>query len=87
MMTAMAQLEQLYEAHKSHIVAIGECGLDAHYPGYQDNKDLQLLLFDLQCALARKLQLPIVIHSREQFSDTLQILKEYTDLKIYMHCR
>lgn len=31
--------------------------------------------------------MPLVVHSRDAFQDTLEILKEYTDLTIYFHCR
>lgn len=41
----------------------------------------------MQCDLARENQLPIVIHSRDAFQETFDILKNYSDLKIYFHCR
>lgn len=40
----------------------------------------------MQCDLARENQLPIVIHSRDAFQETFDILKNYSDLKIYFHC-
>ncbi len=84
---AMAGLRKLYEDHPDEIVAIGECGMDAHYPDYDKVKDIQQELFHAQCSLARELGLPVVIHSRDQFADTLEVIKNYTDLKIYFHCR
>ena len=84
---AMEGLRKLYEDHPDEIVAIGECGMDAHYPDYEKVKGVQQELFHAQCLLARELGLPVVIHSRDQFPDTLEAIKNYTDLKIYFHCR
>ncbi len=66
------------------IVGIGEIGLDYHYEN--TDKDLQKEVFISQLDLARKYKLPVVIHSRDAFNDTLEILKNYTDLKIDLHC-
>lgn len=81
------ELRKLYEKHPNEIVAIGECGVDAHYPDYDQHTWLQQELFDAQCSLARELKLPIVTHSRDQFNNTLEVIKSYTDLKVYFHCR
>ena len=56
------------------IVAIGEIGLDYHYP--DTNRELQQHWFVRQLALAREVHLPVVIHSRDAASDTMQIMKE-----------
>ncbi|MBO4515959.1 TatD family hydrolase [bacterium] len=44
-------------------------------------------MFDKQMKLARKYNLPVVIHSRDDFEPTYEILENYKDLKIYVHCR
>jgi TatD DNase family protein len=44
-------------------------------------------LFALHCDLAQELGLPLVVHSRAAFDQTLDVLKNYKDLKIYFHCR
>ncbi len=80
-------LRYIYENNTSHVVAIGECGMDAHYEWYEKHKWLQQELFDAQCKLAQELRLPIVIHSRDQFEDTYEIIKHYTGLDVYYHCR
>ena len=41
----------------------------------------------MQCDFARELGLPIVIHSRDAFEETLEILELYSDLTVYIHCR
>lgn len=66
------------------IVGIGEIGLDYYHN--KENKEEQKKLFIDQLDLARKHSLPVVIHSREAGEDTLNILKNYSDLKIILHC-
>jgi len=77
--------EQLQD-HKEYVVAIGEWWIDAHYEWYNTRKSIQAYAFEQQCLLAREYDLPIVIHSRDQFEDTLDIIKHYADLKVYYHC-
>jgi len=65
------------EALAAHpkVVAIGEIGLDYHYDF--SPRDLQRSLFIEQLQLARQLKLPITIHTREAWEDTVAILKEH----------
>ena len=83
----MQLLKDLYTQHREHIVGIGECGIDLHY----ENKDTSLVLqqevFEQHCDLAQELDLPVVIHSRDGFPETFDVLKKYPDLTIYFHCR
>lgn len=65
-------------------MAIGEIGLDYYWR--DDNKEKQKEIFIKQLNLARKLNLPAVIHQRSSKEDTMEILKNYTDLKIQIHC-
>lgn len=82
----ITQLEQQYFENQDNIIAIGECGIDLYG---SDNPPLehQQTLFKLQANLAKKLNLPLVIHSRDGFEATMEVLKDFTDLKIYFHCR
>lgn len=66
------------------IVGIGEIGLDYHY--VSDNKKLQKDIFVKQMDIAKKYNKTVVIHSRDAILDTVNIIKEYQDLKIVMHC-
>lgn len=66
------------------IVGIGEIGLDYHY--VSDNKELQKDIFIKQMNIARKYNKTVVIHSRDAILDTVNIIKEYQDLKTVMHC-
>jgi TatD DNase family protein len=54
--------------------AVGEIGLDYHYDF--SPRDVQQAVFRAQIRLARDLQLPIVIHTREADEDTVAILEE-----------
>lgn len=55
-------------------VAIGEIGLDYHWP--EPDHDTQKKWFVRQLDLAREVNLPVVIHSRDAVADTVQILKD-----------
>lgn len=79
-------LRTLYEENKEYIVAIGECGIDTHYPDGSDNIELQKELFRRQCEFAKEVWLPIVIHSRDDFASTLEVIEEFADQRIYFHC-
>ncbi len=54
------------------VVAIGECGLDYHYD--HSPREVQRTVFAEQIALAHARQLPLVIHTREAWPDTFDIL-------------
>lgn len=80
---SLAEIEKL--AKNKKVLAIGEIGLDYHY----DNspRDIQRKRFREQINLAKKLNLPIVVHSREADADILQILKEESqELRAIIHC-
>ena len=80
---SLAEIEKL--AKNKKVLAIGEIGLDYHY----DNspRDIQRKCFREQIGLAKKLGLPIVVHSREADEDILQILKEEREgLRAVIHC-
>ena len=69
----------------SKIVAIGEIGLDYYWR--QDTKEKQKQIFVDQINLANKLNLPIVVHSREAMGDTIEILKNNRPNKeSLLHC-
>lgn len=78
----LEELESL--AKKDKVVAIGEIGLDYYWR--DDNKDKQKEVFVSQLELARKLNLPVTIHTRNSTADTYEILKDYRDLKVQIHC-
>lgn len=65
------------------VVGVGEIGLDYHYG--KENIELQKQLFEKQLSIAEELKLPVVIHSRDAVSDTINILKKYKVIGV-IHC-
>ncbi|MDD6879060.1 MAG: TatD family hydrolase [bacterium] len=65
------------------IVGIGEIGLDYHYE--KDSKNQQIELFEKQLRIAKELNMPIVIHTRDATLDTINILSKH-NLKGIIHC-
>ena len=73
-------------AKKPKVQAIGEIGLDYHYDF--SPRDVQQHWFREQLKLARKLQMPVIIHDREAHHDIMEILKEEQAFEygVLMHC-
>ena len=67
-------------------VAMGEIGLDYHYD--LSERDVQKEVFSRQLSLARKLGLPVVLHTRDAWKDTLDILREEGSFPhgLLLHC-
>lgn len=64
-------------------VAVGEIGLDYHYDGYDREK--QIKIFEEQMELAKELDLPVIVHSRDAVEDTVALLKKHRPRGI-VHC-
>lgn len=62
-------------AHEK-VAAIGEIGLDYYWDKEPEIQEQQKVWFRRQLALAREVQLPVIIHSRDAAADTLEIMKE-----------
>jgi TatD DNase family protein len=73
-------------AQHKKVVAIGETGLDYHY-NFSLHND-QKRVFAEHLKIAAEMNLPVIIHCREAFDETMQILEEYSvDIKnIVFHC-
>lgn len=79
---------ELFSASTAYekVVAIGEIGLDYHNMG--SDKETQHKWFRRQMDLSLAVKLPVIIHSRDAYNDTRDIISEYSD-KLYgclMHC-
>lgn len=77
------ELDELYKDNK--VVAVGEIGIDLYHR--KDNLLLQSKVFEEQIQKAIKLDLPVIIHIRNSFDETYQILKKYKNkVKGVFHC-
>lgn len=65
------------------VVAIGEIGLDYHYDF--SPRPIQRQVFEQQLILAKELDLPVIIHSREATQDSMDLLRRYRP-KGVVHC-
>ena len=76
----------LKAAETRHYYAIGEAGLDL----YHDKTFLseQIEVFETQIQLAKAKNLPLIIHSRDAFEETMKVLKRFDDstLRGVFHC-
>lgn len=78
-------LEQ-YRKLCSHekVKAIGEIGIDYHYEDIP--RQLQKQAFRAQMALAREVDLPVIVHERDAHEDGLKIVKEFPEVTGVFHC-
>lgn len=80
----LARLRSLCGHEK--VVAVGEIGLDYHYP--EPAVSVQKEWFERQLELAEEVKLPVIIHSREAAKDTLDIMRAHRAGEIggVVHC-
>ena len=79
----MSEIEEL-AAHPK-VKAIGEIGLDYYWeenPSREEQKDA----FRKHLELAKKLNMPVIIHDRDAHQDTLEIMKEFPEVIGVVHC-
>ncbi len=76
----LAEMRPLFEDPR--VVAVGECGLDHHWPV---PAQAQLELFEAQLQFARELDKPILVHDREAHAETYALLEKYRPRGI-VHC-
>ncbi len=80
-------LEEFKEIIKKNpkVKAIGEIGLDYYWDENPD-KEIQKDVFRKHMKLAEELNLPVIIHDRDAHEDTLNIIKEFPNVKGVVHC-
>lgn len=80
----LSQIESLAKEN-TKVLAIGEIGLDYYWN--KENKDIQKYVFLKQIDIANKLNLPIMIHTRDAIMDTIDIIKSTNFVKPgIFHC-
>ncbi|MFQ6999944.1 MAG: TatD family hydrolase [Clostridium sp.] len=67
------------------VKAIGEIGLDYYWDENPD-KEIQKDVFRKHMKLAEELNVPVIIHDRDAHEDTLNIIKEFPNVKGVVHC-
>ena len=70
----LKEIEELAKTPK--VLAIGEIGLDYYWEKDESKREKQKEFFTKQIEIANKLDLPITIHTRDAYLDTIKILKE-----------
>ena len=73
-MTDFKAIKELIK-EENKLVAIGECGMDKHYPGY--NLQRQKDAFKAQIELSLEHDLALIVHSRDAYDETLYVLDEF----------
>jgi TatD DNase family protein len=71
---------------KRHFVAVGEIGIDLYWDKTFEKEQIEAFVFQIELAL--KYDLPIVIHTRNSFEQTLDIVKQHykPGLRGIFHC-
>ncbi len=83
----ITELKELAQSEK--VVAVGETGLDFHY-NFSKQPD-QRRAFAAQLKIARQVNMPVIVHCREAFEDTMDILEQFIRLEgrlrgVVFHC-
>jgi TatD DNase family protein len=86
---ALQALRELIDSaaaeHPGVVVAVGECGLDYHYDHSPRTEQRQA--FEAQIALARALDLTLVVHTRAAWDDTINLLRSGgMPERVVIHC-
>jgi TatD DNase family protein len=84
--TAQTLTELQNLAQDIKVVAIGETGLDFHYN--LSKQPSQRRVFAAQLKIAKDLNLPVIVHSRDAFDETMDILEQFGSgvKKVVFHC-
>jgi TatD DNase family protein len=83
------RLESFIQSNRNKIVAVGETGLDYYHltKGMEPvQKQAQRAFFIAHANLAVRLDLPLVIHTRDAASDTVSLIKDCNVRRIVIHC-
>ena len=71
-------------AQHPKVMAIGEIGLDYYYETIP--RQVQQKAFRMQLALAKELDMPVIVHERNAHDDGMRIVKEFKGVTGVFHC-
>lgn len=80
---AVQDIEKLIKSPENKCVALGEIGLDYHYP--DTDKQCQMNYFKMQMKLAEELDIPVVIHDREAHGDVMDVIRAFPRVRGVLH--
>jgi len=80
---ALSDIRALITDAGNKCVALGEIGLDYHYP--DTDKQKQIEVFHRQMQMAKELSLPVVIHDRDAHGDVMEVIRAYPTVTGIMH--
>ncbi len=81
--TALSKIQQMLTRPK--VVALGEIGLDYHFDD-SPSRECQRYWFEAQIDVAKRNNMPIVVHSRDAMEDTINVLKSSDAHDGIIHC-
>jgi TatD DNase family protein len=85
----MAQFLEFIQSNREKVVGIGETGLDYYHltaGKEKTQKQTQHVFFRAQAELALRLDMPLIVHTRNAAADTIALLKESRAKKAVIHC-
>lgn len=85
----MQEFEKLISENRDVVIAIGETWLDYHYLRlwYEENqKENQKMWWQAQSEIAKKYNLPLIIHTRDAREDTLEFIQSNNITDAVIHC-
>ena len=80
---AVSDIESLIKNPESKCVALGEIGLDYHYP--DTDRECQMRYFEAQMELADSLGVPVSIHDREAHGDIMNVIRRFPGVRGVLH--
>lgn len=77
----LSEIEKLLSEKK--VVALGEIGLDYHYEN--TDKEKQIKFFRAQMEMAKRLDVPVIIHDRDAHGDCMDIIRDFPSVTGIFH--
>ena len=79
----LAEVIGMIKDSDSKCLALGEIGLDYHYP--DTDKERQMRYFEAQMSIAHELDIPVVIHDRDAHGDVMEVIRRHKGVRGVLH--